>query len=216
MLRYVIGTAGFENIVNSILDDINFIIGSDLSGNISVEPPDVTYKFTFSEDVVRSTAVVSTMLHEFSHAVHYLRVGNIFWDVYIAAVVTNNILKHGDYGNGTEIYAPIFAVSEAWAEDRSRHLFNMYYSNLPLMLQDEEFDNRRTQFIPYGLYFDLIDDNNDFPTWGIVDPVTGYSWAQIYDSFDLTITSPRRLEDRLNNSFGTNPNINPLLTSYGF
>ena len=60
--------------------------------------------------------IYRSAVHEISHASHYMRVGNQYWDNLIKHIAMSYVTSGGiTYGIGNEDYAGYCAVAEMWA-----------------------------------------------------------------------------------------------------
>jgi hypothetical protein len=159
--------------------------------------------------------------------------------------MTNNVVfTTSPYGTGTTSNSPIIALGEGWAYHMGHFLTEKKYgiqsgvfieqsnnystnnpvaglnSNLNLL---EDFNPLSTndvfRWIPQGLFYDLIDDRNDF---GITanplhpgDLVTGYTNQQLFGAIDGDITTLQEFRIRLLNNSNNNQAAN-VINLFGF
>jgi hypothetical protein len=185
-------------------------------------PPDVTYNYSQNYLYYENSDFITQIFyHEFAHASHYNKVGNIFWLNYIQYIIAN-----GGYGNPTDSGSGRIAISEAWAEfcgDRFAHL--KYGSNTSIgnswLTEIENFTPYAgTSFwnwIPNGVMHDLTDVGEPNFT-GVVDDVTSYSISQCFGSMDVDIISVNGYSNRFKQESGMSQQveIDDLFKSYGY
>lgn len=86
--------------------------------------PDITIG-TKEEDYA---GIYRAVVHELSHASHYAKVGNSFWNPYIKYVIKSFLLEGGNpYGSGTKDGAGYCEVGEMWAYFMQETLFKERY-----------------------------------------------------------------------------------------
>src|SRR5687768_13984623 len=163
-----------EHFEEAFLDDIVlivFLVAKPLAGivfaAIKEGLPDIWYAWDLNEP---SDVVKQTIYHELGHASHYTKAGGDFWGDYIAY-----ILLCGSYGNGTCPGNGIIAVSEPFAEGVGAVLAdNTYGTNHSnghpindrwiFELEEEALNPSSSDWVPWGLYYDLVDNNSNNPS----------------------------------------------------
>ncbi|OWY24885.1 hypothetical protein C7N43_15660 [Sphingobacteriales bacterium UPWRP_1] len=210
-----------------------------------------TYFTTFLPDVVLSVSdnpsdiVKRTDYHELAHAVHYRKVGNSYW---ISEIIYT--IAHSGYGDGTDPGADRVEVVETWGNEMGYYLADWKYGlnhsrNTTGNVTDQErlrhlyylegrkFYNDTLEFIPRGLFRDLVDDNSLNPsgvseyagisgvTGGVTDNVKNFTHLQIYQALTPSVTSIEAFKEKLqdNNSAitgNTQTDFNALFSSYGY
>jgi hypothetical protein len=139
----------------------------------------------------------------------------------------------------------IIALGESWAEHIGQTFADIrygtnssagyahgieYLNNFPVQLTSSHlnlledyspfrlYDN--TRWIPYGLYYDLIDNRNDFNfiRVRIHDQVLGYTNLQMFDALDNDIYDPISYRLRLLSENNNNQSINltTIFNEYGY
>ncbi len=151
----------------------------------------------------------STWYHEYTHASHYAQVGKDIWLPYI-----QHIVKFGGYGWLGEPTSGIIALSEAWAEDASQwcHEWKFGYADENL----EDLGPNDLDWIPYGIYYDLFDENN---ADNENDNVSGFSISELHSHLLPQITSPELLKEGLLSTINDaelTDAINVLFEEYGY
>lgn len=173
-----------------------------------------------------------TMFHELTHAAHYNKVGNAWWNDFVDGEL-NNIIWHSNdnppYGLGDQgSVSDIIGLGESWAYHMGHFMADWKYGmnsaetdNLQFTYANgspeptlsshlnalEDFDNHRTNpdhWIPMGLYYDLIDNRNDqaFGRVNLIDQVSGYTNQQFFNALDADIRSLPAFRVRLLNENG--------------
>jgi len=167
--------------------------------------------------------------HELTHAAHYNKVGNAWWNDFVDAELNQIIFSSNPpYGVGNAgTKSEIIGLGESWAyhmghflSDRKYALNSspafaqriQYTNNSPLtglsshinLLEDFGPDrtNDPDRWIPQGLYYDLFDVRNEL-TFPITDGVSNFTNQQFFNALDADIRSMPQYRDRL---VGENPN----------
>jgi len=135
------------------------------------------------------------LFHELAHASHYTQNGSGWWDLVVAKELENlsefditvndfwagNIVfEEGDpWGDGNDLSNEIVGLAESWAEFVSNDL-----------LFNNNFNENRTfwggvgDWVPVGLYHDLIDTGTE-PVWTtITDNIQGYTRGEVFNQID--------------------------------
>lgn len=152
---------------------------------------------------------IETMFHEFTHASHYAQVGDDFWKDYIAYIFAN-----GGYGDVTKPGSGMIQLSEAWAEDLSNICaYQTYGDTIYLRYNEKPF----TDFIPYGIYYDIYDDAVDRIRNRTLDEVSGLDFTQLYQLLQPNIRNKQQFRDALKLKLPTQTKqIDSLYVGYGF
>jgi hypothetical protein len=138
-----------------------------------------------------SNRVKDLMYHEMTHAAHFNKVGDNWWNDLVMAesfTITANFGVNSPYGDGSDgPHSEIISVAESWAEHVAEVFSNIQYgglaatekfkqgivytinnpvNNLGAHLNAiEDFSPNRGidphRWIPEGIYYDLIDNRND-------------------------------------------------------
>ncbi len=210
-----------------------------------------TYFTTFLPDVVLTVSnnpsdiVKRTDYHELAHAVHYRKVGNSYW---ISEI--NYTIAHTGYGDGTDPGADRVEVVETWGNEMGYYLADRYYglnhsnNNTPnpdnqtpmrhlYGLENPKYYDPPNEFIPVGLFRDLVDDNSQNPLQGpnglvgvyenstVTDDVKDFTHLQLYSALASDVTSIPTFRTQLTaivpglNS-NTQTDFNALFSSYGY
>ena len=173
-----------------------------------------------------SNQVKDLIYHEMTHASHFAKVGEFWWNDFVYAesfTLTNNgyTSATAPYGEGNDgTISEIISVGESWAEHVAQVFCDIQYSSVVSFKykQDywyqnndpvqglsshlnaiEDFSPNRTidpfRWIPEGVYYDLLDVRNEaFP---VVDPVSGYTNQQMFQSLDPDVKSVPQYRQRL-------------------
>lgn len=152
---------------------------------------------------------IETMFHEFSHACHYAQVGDGFWQDYIAYIFAN-----GGYGDVTQPGSGMIQLSEAWAEDLSNICaFQTYGDSIYLRYAENPY----TDFIPYGIYYDIYDNHVDLIRGRTLDEVSGYTFPQMYQLLQPNIRTQQQFREALKLKLPAQATqIDSLFVGYGF
>jgi hypothetical protein len=181
-----------------------------------------------------SDRIKALMYHEMTHAAHFQKVGQQWWNSLVYAeefTITGSPAALDPYGNGTDgVASEYISVAESWAEYLARVMCDRqygassqevlgwtrnYFNNIPRPLTShlnylEDYDphdaNNPFRWIPEGLYYDLFDANNEtIGTGGPVnDGVAGYTSSQMFNALDADVTSMPQYRTRLLQENGNN------------
>ena len=151
---------------------------------------------------------IETMFHEFTHASHYAQVGDVFWKDYIAYIFAN-----GGYGDASKPGSGLIQLSEAWAEDVSNICaYQIYGDTVYLRYSEKPF----TDFIPYGIYYDIYDAAIDTIRRRTLDEVSGYNFTQMYQLLQPAVRTQQQFRDQLKIKMPTQvKQIDSLYVGYG-
>ncbi len=189
--------------------------------------------------------------HEFTHAAHYNKVGNTSYGNFVQAEINEMISNFNGafspYGRGNTGNSPIIALGESWAYHIGHFFTNRKYgaqseafveqqitytnnnpvnglnSNLNLL---EDFSSSRTadpfNWIPQGLFYDLMDQRNDrLVTGNFIYPddlVNSYTNQQFFNALDADVNNlpayrARLLSENANNQAA---NVTTLFAFYRY
>ena len=164
-----------------------------------------------------------------THAATYEKAGISWYTAFVNAEISEMIAGPSPYGNGTRSTSPIIALGESWGYHMGHFMADMKYGlqSAPFMEQDiiyfngfpmagfsshinllEDFDTDRMndpfQWIPQGLFYDLIDNRNDqaFGRVNLNDAVSGYNNQQFFNALDDDIRNFQNYRIRLLNENG--------------
>jgi hypothetical protein len=141
--------------------------------------------------------------HEFAHASHYAKVGNTYWEWNMQYMVTHgNTDAIHPYGTGNQDGHERCEIIESWAwcightfaHKKYGGLFNdcVWTRNYLLRLEEEY---KQWSIIPTGMFYDLIDKNNDFSN--STEPMDGLTVKEIYGKLDAHTDTYRYFRDRM-------------------
>lgn len=215
---------------------INFFFGNSVSGPILslVQGllPDMTFKVCGKKATsLYTTRLTQTAFHELGHASHFRQVSSGWWvDLDWAELThncpnTTNFYCDGNYPKGGHVQ-----VAESWAEFQSMsHTLRRYPNGqvtgssgafrgqitaIATLLENEEFFQGPSNWMPYGFFYDLQDNFRIAETW---DNVNGITMAEMYNVLGTDVQS---MCDYINKAQQTNPssfntnNINVLFRHY--
>jgi hypothetical protein len=171
---------------------------------IKDELPDLYAPFYTQYLTIAKASFVETMFHELSHASHYAKVGPAYWLPYVEYIYSN--VGYGD----SSANSGRISLSEAWAEDLSNIGLNYIYGKQKYLGYNE---NNTQNWIPYGLYYDLYDSgsNESF------DNVSGITFPEIYNLFDVNTNTLAALKIKLKNNYpAQQAAIDVLFQYYGY
>jgi hypothetical protein len=69
-------------------------------------------------------------------------------------------------------------------------------------------------FVPEGIHYDLLDQGNEPLGTGIIDNVSGFSNAMIFNTLNSQVTNIPQMRTRLWNNHSTDPGVNATLADY--
>jgi len=204
------------NMINGLQGGLLKFMDMSLGYNVS---------FNWSSDQVKEL-----MYHEMTHAAHFQKVGQEWWNnlVYSEEFTVSRYSNELDpYGNGFDgVASEYISLAESWAEYLGRVVANRqyglnsqavagasryYYNDNPVfgltshLNYLEDYDpndpNNPFRWIPEGLYYDLFDLRaENFP---VVDNVSGLTNAQMFNVLQSDVTSMPQYKERL---IAQNPN----------
>lgn len=234
------------------LSDITAFIGSHfgpipLPGVFStwweVSKPDV---FLYFGDNKESDKKKKTVYHEMTHVAQYTKLGPNWWedyDDYIIDVFFSSQPK--PYGDGLHYGFGMAEITEGMAESVEYYMADLQYETMHSN-GDPNFDRYMndaeeltywsddvdgvTEFIPYGLFFDLFDENGVNPPPAIVtaieppfvvDNVGNFSFEDQINSLLLEANSIEGFKSNLWMQSGagsgySQTNFDQLFLSYGY
>jgi hypothetical protein len=162
--------------------------------------PDITVKTGSFERPRYSSRLMHTALHELGHASHFRRAGQAYWLDFIVATVFPNG-NCGGYGCGTGSNDGKVAVGESWAEfigtvhALRNHPNGAKFSawNNGLIQFDVALEREiwfANNWIPTGVYNDLIDVTNTDILEDDWDRTGGLTIRQLYEVLSPNVNSP--------------------------
>ncbi len=204
------------------------------------------FQRTGTDQTAAASDLSETMFHELTHAAHYNKVGNSWWNDFVDGELNNIILHRNDnppYGPGNQgAISDIIATGESWAYHMGHFMADLKYGlNSPPTFEQriqytnnnpvlglsshlnslEDFDPLRNndpdRWVPIGLYYDLFDTRNEFLA-PITDGVSNYTNQQMFNSLDPDVTSIPQYRIRLLQENGNNQaaQVINLFSQYGY
>ncbi|MGH2648340.1 MAG: hypothetical protein ACRDE8_12260 [Ginsengibacter sp.] len=186
--------------------------------------------------------------HELTHAAHYAALGDTWYRTFVTAEENEigytafNDPAASPYGRKTSSDAPIIALGESWAYHIGEYLadkrygftsspygeqFTNYHNGditglsshlVALENYDPNLINYPFDWIPKGLYYDMIDTRNEtFPP--VNDNVSGFTNQNFFNAFNSSITTLAGYKQNLISQNSGNPTINnvsSLFQQYGY
>lgn len=158
--------------------------------------PDMTVKVSASsEPVMYNSRLSQTLFHELGHASQYFKVGQ---DWHKRLMVESVLAGQGSYGTPGVRDWGITQVAESWAEfigtEHARRRYGQFGSKESPMFGNNlinftPFNQEREDFffsnwIPSGLYYDLMDNVNLVANEDNWDNVGGVTIEEMYRVFD--------------------------------
>jgi hypothetical protein len=218
-------------------------LASVLSVYLYIYAPDIVYNYG-NEIEQPSDRAKAVFYHEFAHASHFRALNdNQYWINNITYVIGNTLAGvNPPYGNPTRPGWERCAVIEMWGEhieevyaDRQ---YGLFHSNTDFpdpffieitrhIFQLEQFEpndpDNPDSWIPFGAFWDLIDNNADNPA-GVVDPVfdpvMGYMHNQCFTAISGSPPNVETVRNILQTTFlppgQTQGNVTALFNEYGF
>jgi hypothetical protein len=190
--------------------------------------PDITLRYgTSSSSTMNTSQIKETIYHEMGHATHYMYVGNNYWTSFI-----DYIVSHGGYGTKTTSGSGRIAVAEGWGFYIGKLYASQYYgsfsgnstaASLGFEFRDQlEFrkpsnTSENWYWIPYGMYYDLMDTGEPVSTL-VIDNVNAYTTGMIFTSLwsDVVTVSQFRNDLLLRSGNVQSAQVNQLVQSYGY
>lgn len=145
-----------------------------------------------------SSALRQTIYHEYGHSLHYFKAGDLFWsDNVLKTIGQNGAPPNEGYGAAINTQpGDFFSLTEGWADYVGHSFAFKKYgaaannitewdvwtnSNVTGNYQTilEEVPTYFNDFIPRGLFYDLIDNNTNEP---LFDNVGSFTMADIYNA----------------------------------
>ena len=196
---------------------------------------------------LHSDHLKETIYHELTHTAHYAALGGGWYSSFvnseISQIISNFNSGASPYGTKNTIDAPIIAVGESWAYHMGEYLADKRYgtsssqtyvgeqgigytnSTIPnysshltaLELFDPNDPNDPFNWIPKGVYFDLIDIRNENSP--VVDQVSSFTNQQLFNAFNSGITTIQLYRTNLQQQNTTNPSstlVPNLFQQYGY
>lgn len=172
--------------------------------------------------------------HEFAHTSHYFKVGTDYWNTFIYHTVSSNLANDTYGSNITSLPGRFCALPEAWAQYMAYQVGMQYYPThqawFPDGLNNRVFVNRTLvehaeinemfyrDFIPCGLFYDLMDANPNPLVPSRIEPydnISGYTTKQIFDLMESNVQSMQEYRIRFERTYGANANTQNLFNHYG-
>ena len=196
---------------------------------------DIAIGYNRTMDRFTSDFIKETVYHELSHASHYAKLGNTWYNNLVMAELAE-IVAHplpsdplNPYGSGASATnSPIIALGEAWGYHMGHFLADQRYGTSassqieqpgntfftgggahPHIDVLEAFNPNLTSdpfnWIPKGLMEDLIDATNE--TNPITDNVSGFTISQLFNALQSDVTTLQLYRARI---ISQNPSISTI------
>lgn len=212
MLGHIPGSPGSLIIqyLTGVLDGESITNYPNLFNIITGLLPDMTIRVPQAmEPQFYNSRLTQIAMHELSHASHYNRVGNIWWLNFIGQTLSATPVADNPYGDGSDY--EYIEVGESWAEFLgSNYAMRRYPTTTGIKeasnsiggidagryyqmdnLIENEFWFFGARWIPYGCYYDFMDNTNVAPnnaaeTWDVIQGVT---IQQLFNAHNPGITT---------------------------
>ena len=152
------------------------------------------YKRTGTDQAAGSSGITETMFHELTHAAHYNKVGNAWWNDFVDGELNNIIWNSTDnppYGNGDQgAISGIIATGESWAYHMGHFMTDLKYvaNSNPTFNQGFEYRNGDIRqggtivaVTGLNVHVNLLEDFDNHRT---IDPDRWISQGIYYDLID--------------------------------
>lgn len=120
-----------EFVTTFIISNVSLVAGGIVAlTNVLKSEIDVTVGYNSGNNATENSEGLSeTMFHELTHAAHYNKVGNSWWQTFVSAEL--NAIVHGPapYSDGTTANASYIALGESWAYHMGHFLDDLKYGN---------------------------------------------------------------------------------------
>lgn len=147
--------------------------------------PDMTVSVGSTQTATYSEELMQTMFHELGHASLFHQVGQAYWVTVTGQIISNIITfpstsPNYPYGAGTENFAGLIQINEAWAEFIGKEHHRRFHTNATAQAfvwslgvrqaypnaieNDRWFSN---PWINTGVFYDLLDPVNNEPNDGL-------------------------------------------------
>lgn len=206
-----VGSAFFQSLVDILGAGLPSPLATILVETIA---PDVMIGTNFQE----SDQLKRLAYHEIAHTSHFMQVGGDYWLGVIEAEVNAN-----GWGDENSDDAGRIAICESWAEHiGSAYAHRSYFTNTSIgetfEARTERRVNAKPNHVPWGLHHDLLDGVVDPPT-RVVDHVSGFTNAQLFNTLNNTVINPEQYRSRLiqlhlGSTSNTEQQVNDLFNSY--
>lgn len=228
MLRTIANTSLISAGIDMFLANVSGSMAVAAKRIIQNLLPDITLRYgSSSSQTMLTKDIVETIYHEMGHSTHFTHVGNAYWTDFIAYIVSNN-----GYGTKNTIGIGRIAVAEGWgffvgklysskyyegfaANSAAQSLRDVYLSQLELRKPSDP--NEYYNWIPFGMFYDLIDSGEPSSTL-VIDNVNGYTPGMIFQSIGANVLTIGQFKTDLLGRHGNiqSPQVNQLVQSYGY
>lgn len=184
-----VNSPNFFNLLTGLLPDVTVRVSNNIYDYYD-------WSYTPAHNFF-SESLAETEFHELAHASLYRKVGQTFWIGVITNIIAASGSSCGGYGCGTETFAGLTQVNEAWAEFIGKEYHKRFHPNgknwvtyldpiqnyyhndwygYPEALEDVPwFVN---DWINTGIFYDLMDPANE-----PYDVLQGFSIQNMYNCF---------------------------------
>lgn len=230
-----------QTISTSDITDWFSVYGIQYSGPLAiywkVAKPDVFLSFGDNE---KSDEKKNTVYHELAHVAQYHKLGILWWRQYVSAYIDVSLAgQRGEsiYGTGSLPDAGRFEIAEGLANALADYMTGQQYGinhsqgglfGTNVWAREAEkvtFHYLPTNYIPRGLFYDLL-DSSTFPAnvgssaeaTGVTDRVSGISFETQYNTLNPFVTDVASYKSSLLRRGGlgsSTADINTLFGSYG-
>lgn len=191
--------------------------------------PDITVRAGFRERERHSTRLMQTAFHELAHASHFQRLGQPYWRDVIAATITPQG-SCGGYGCGGGANDGKIALVESWAEFiGTNHALRLHpggekisvWNGNNFIRYNNALERERwfaNNWIPTGIFNDLIDVVNTDIDENLFDRTGGLTIRQLYDAFGPNVDQICEYQTEINGLYpllGIN-NLNDIFVEHRY
>lgn len=204
-----------------------------------------SYNFGGFDDIT-SDVMKELFYHELTHSAHYATLGISWYTTFVNAelfeIASNISSGYSPYGNGSNSQSAIVALGESWAYHIGKYFSDKRYGSsssnhgeqfiaypngyisglnshlIALENYDPHLANYPFDWIPKGIYYDMIDTRNEtFPP--VNDNVSGFTNQNFFNTFNSKITTLSSYKQNLISQNSGNPtvnNVNSLFQQYDY
>lgn len=183
--------------------------------------PDMTVSVGSTQTANYSEDLMQTMFHELGHASLFHQVGQAYWVTVIGQTISNIITFPSTsinypYGAGTETFAGLIQINEAWAEFIGKEHHRRFHTNstaqtfvwslgvrqnYPQAIENDMWFSN--PWINTGIFYDLLDN---FSAGENNDNLAGFSIQNMYNCFGPNTNGFCDFRTKfLQNNTGVNP-----------
>ncbi len=153
-----------------------------------------------------SLKIKRNVYHELSHNMHFNKVGPLYW-----VELVNAEIKADGHGDQNSENAGLISLCESWAYHAEYTIAHREYSDIMddyYLERLERSYNEKTNHVPEGLYYDLIDNNTIGKELDFVNVnVEGFEDYQIFNQLKSSVKSPAEFIEEFKNNEVADPQV---------